>query len=630
MKSLGALRIVFIYFLFSILWIFFSDKILELLVIDMHTLSIIQTYKGIFFVCITSLFLFLLIKQHDVTIYNSQKEQQEIKQRLENVIHGSNLGYWDWEYKTGAHIVNDKWLEDLGLQRDDIQNNLADWEDRIHPEDRIIGITAVENTIKDSIPYTIEFRMKHKNGHWVWIEGSGAVVQWDSEGNPLRLSGTHRNITDRKQDEAKISFLAHNDTLTELPNRTYLRKKIEHLTNINNPFAFLFLDLDGFKKINDLYGHSEGDIVIQKVAKRLKNIIQNNDFISRVGGDEFVILHENIDTTTEFCESILELLRKPFMIKGDKLHLDGSIGITYYPQSGKNFEELFKYADIAMYAAKNSFKTNYQMYEKVMSEAILKSTKLDKEIEYALQNDEFVVYFQPQIDLLNNNIIGAEALVRWEKPNGDLIFPDIFIPRAEENRSIVSLGLIVFQKSLRNYKKWEKNNLFNGRIAINISAIQLEEEDFISSIEQICEEEGVSPSHIELEITESYIMSNPEKSIHLLNNLQKLGFSISIDDFGTGYSSLSYIKKLPVNKLKIDRSFVKDLPHDNEDKAISRVIISLAKNLDLEVLAEGVETREQKEFLQENWCDSAQGYLFSKPIDEESFYKYLEKKSSLA
>lgn len=251
---------------------------------------------------------------------------------------------------------------------------------------------------------------------------------------------------------------------------------------------------------------------------------------------------------------------------------------------------------------------------------------MDNDLQKAIENDEFVVYFQPQITLVTQKIIGVEALVRWKHPNIGLVFPDKFIKIAEENRAIIEIGIIVFKKSLEQLIRWKKAKLFDGRIAINISAIQLEEENFVAIVEHICKDMLVTPFEIELEITESYIMKNPKKSIKTLQNLADLGFHISIDDFGTGYSSLSYLKQLPVHKLKIDRSFVKDLPEDKEDQAISKTIIALAKNLELEVLAEGVETIEQHKFLEENLCDSAQGYLFSKPIDSESFYMYLQSK----
>lgn len=629
MKDHGSLRIALIYFIFSLLWIVFSDRILEVFVTNVTTLSLLQTYKGLFFIFLTSTLLFFLIRHHSKQIYEIEDKQEQTSHRLKYVIQGANLGYWDWEYQTGKHFVNDKWLEFIGLKRHEIENMFQDWSQRIHPDDLPMVQQAVKQTILDSKPFIIEFRMKHKDGHWVWIEGSGAVVQRDQSGNPTRISGTHKNITYRKKAEKEISFLALNDTLTKLPNRAFLGDKIEAYLQEETKFSFLFLDLDNFKNINDLYGHSEGDRVIKEVARRLENAMGKDDFISRVGGDEFVILHKGDNKVKKVCQHILDSLKQPFIVQGKESNIGGSIGVSYFPDSGKTFEELFKNADTAMYAAKNSLRDSYKVYTKEMTDSIVASTKMDSELQSAIKNDEFVIFFQPQIDLCNNKIIGAEALVRWQKPGIGLIFPDAFIKKAESTRAIVDIGKIVLKKSLINYKKWHDTLFFKGSIAINISLVQFEEEDFIDSLLNICQEVGVAPKSIDLEITESHIMKNPEESIKMLQKLKDLNFGISIDDFGTGYSSLSYIKKLPIHKLKIDRSFIKDLPCDSEDKAISRAIISLAKNIDIKVLAEGVETHEQQKFLAENFCDSVQGYLYSKPIDEDSFYAYLKTNSSM-
>lgn len=629
-KYVTELKIVIIYFIFSFLWILFSDSILAFLIRDLDTLSTWQTYKGLLFITTTSLLLLVLINHHTSKLYKIQNELFSIKQRLEHVIKGANLGYWDLNYQNGEAFYNDNWLLFLGLAREDIQGHIADWESRLHPDDIAMVKQAVEQTLIDLKPFVIEFRMKHKDGHWVWIESSGAVVELDKEGKPLRLSGTHKNIDRRKKAEEKNYSLAFNDSLTNLPNRQYLKSRLDVLTQLQGrEFAFLFLDLDLFKNINDLYGHSEGDKIINEVAKRFKQSTISPDLIARVGGDEFVILKFNTHNIQEECQTLINSLNEPFEIKGIKNYIGVSIGVSSFPKDGMSFEELFKNADIAMYEAKNSGKNTYKMYTSSMTEDIIKSNQLDKDIRKAIDNNEFVVHFQPQIDLMTNKIIGAEALVRWQKPGVGLIYPDQFIQKSEENRCIIDIGIIVFKKSLAEFKRWQEDGLFDGKIAINISAIQIEEKDFAKVIENLCEEANVAPSNIELEITESYIMTNPTRSIRKLQKLKDLGFKISLDDFGTGYSSLSYLKQLPLHKIKIDRSFIKDLPHNKEDMAISKAIIALGQNLELEILAEGVETLEQKIFLEANQCHSSQGYLFSKPLDKESFYTYLESKRDL-
>jgi len=628
---IGALRIVLVYFVFSLCWILFSDALLEYFVQDVARLTTIQTYKGIFFIFVTSLLLFLLIKSNIFAIYKVQKKLQENEQRLKFVIQGANLGYWDWDYVNNKHVVNDKWLEFLGLSRMDIQDKVSDWSELIHPEDKMVTQRAIQKAIFDFLPYVIEFRMKHKDGHWVWIEGSGAVVEKDEITNkPLRLAGTHKNISFRKKANEKITFLALNDALTKLPNRIFLKTKLEEFLEeaIKNKMslAFLFLDLDYFKNINDVYGHSVGDKVIQDVALRFKNVLNDSDFIARVGGDEFVILTSDSLHVEELCKDLAHSIEKPFDVGNEKISLGVSVGIALFPHDGDNFEALFKNADTAMYAAKNSGKNRYKFYTQDMSDVIFKSTKMDNEMERAIENDEFTLHYQPQIDLKTGAIVGVEALVRWLDPIKGLIPPNDFIPRAEANRLMIPMGEIIFKKALVQMKEWSASGLFDGKMAINISGVQIEEEDFVTLFESILQEVGVDARKIELEVTESAIMKDAKSSQVTLLKLRNLGFSVSIDDFGTGYSSLSYLKQLPINKLKIDRAFIKDLPYDNDDIAISKVIIALAKNLELQVLAEGVETEEQRIFLLENGCDTAQGYLFAKPMNADSFAQFAKKK----
>ena len=627
---LSTLRIVLIYFVFSMLWILFSDMLLEYLVQDASKLTTIQTYKGLFFIFVTSLLLFLLIKSNIMAIYKIEQKLRENEQRLQLVIRGANLGYWDWNYVTNEHIVNKQWLDFLGLDIKDMKNNVNDWVDLIHPDDRIITQNAIAKTLKNFQPYVIEFRMRHHDGHWVWIEGSGGVVQKDEiTQKPIRLAGTHKDISDRKQAEEEIAFLALNDPLTKLPNRIFLKTKFEQFlqeaSQNKSSLAFLFLDLDYFKNINDVYGHSIGDKVIQDVALRFKNSILESDFIARVGGDEFVILMKDCLHVEALCKTLAHSIEKPFEVGAEKLSLGVSIGIALFPQDGENFETLFKNADTAMYAAKNSGKNRYKFYTQDMSDVIFKSTKMDNEMKRALENNEFILHYQPQINLKTGQVIGVEALVRWIDPIKGLIPPNDFIPRAEDNRLIIPMGEMIFKKALLQLKNWKESGLFHGIMAVNISGIQIEEENFISTFESILEEVGITAPEIELEITESSLMKNAKQSVVTLHKLKNLGFSLSVDDFGTGYSSLSYLKQLPIDKLKIDRSFIQDLPYDKDDVAISKIIIALAQTLELEVLAEGIETVEQKEFLLTNGCDTAQGYLFAKPMDADSFITFLQQ-----
>lgn len=629
MINFMALRIVSVYFIFSLMWILFSDALLAYMVVDIELLNTLQSYKGAFFVAITSIMLFLLIHSHLLKTSRIEKKLEENEQRLKYVIQGANLGYWDWDYQNNHHIVNDTWLDFLGLKREDIKNDVTDWSGLIHPADKIVVQQAIEQTLIDFKPYVVEFRMRHANGNWVWIEGSGAVVQKNEQtGEILRLAGTHRDITQRKTAEEEIVFLAMHDALTKLPNRILLKRKLDLLVSqVTKPTqcAFVFLDLDAFKNINDLYGHSVGDKIIQDVASRLLQKLNIEDTIARVGGDEFVIITQKTDTVEAMCQEILEVLNEPFALGDENIAIGASIGIALYPQNGSTFEELFKNADIAMYAAKNSGKNRYKFYQHTMSEQLYETATLDNAIKKAIENDEFILHYQPQINLQTGAVTGLEVLVRWENPIKGMIFPNEFIHRAEENGLMVPLGTLILKKALIQRKKWQETGAFTGVMAINISGAQIEEDGFVALLESLLEEVGVDAHHIELEITESVLMRHAEQSIETLQKLKNLGFCISIDDFGTGYSSLSNLKKLPIDKLKIDRSFIMDLPDDHEDRAISKIIIDLAKTLELEVIAEGVETEAQHQFLLENGCDSAQGYLFTKPVCSEKFIKFCKK-----
>ncbi len=461
--------------------------------------------------------------------------------------------------------------------------------------------------------------MRHKDGHWVWIEGSGAVVERDEKtGAPLRLAGTHRDISDRKNAQKEMLFLALNDPLTKLPNRAYLRQELEKRLMEESSLCFLFLDLDHFKTINDVYGHTTGDKVIQVVAERLKSLLQPCDFMARVGGDEFVILSNEPLHVEIVCQKLIEGLDAPINVSEELFKLSVSIGIACFPEHGKSFEALFKNADTAMYEAKNNPYKHYLFYTASMTEQLLHTSKFDNDLKHAIEMDEFVLYYQPQINLHGNEVIGIEALVRWQHPVQGLLPPCKFIKRAEETRLIIPLGLLIFKKALIQMQQWQKEDFSYGIMAINISSVQIEEDDFMDRIEAIRKEIKISAMHIELEVTESSFMNNPKQFSQTLQKLENLGYKISIDDFGTGYSSLSYLKQLPLHKLKIDRSFIHDLPRDRDDQAIAKAIIALGKTLELEVLAEGVETEAQKAFLIENGCDSMQGFLFAKPMSAEA------------
>lgn len=426
----------------------------------------------------------------------------------------------------------------------------------------------------------------------------------------------------------KLEHLANNDNLTGLANRYAYNVKMQELIttkNVNN-IHMLFLDLDNFKAINDTLGHSVGDLLLQNVAKRLQNRISGFELFARFGGDEFVFLFKNISKTSileKVAQRIHKVFEEEFMLNSYDVHTTVSIGISSYPDSTKDAEGLLRNADVAMYCAKQMGKARYAIYDAQMSTRTKSELRLEGELHKAIVNDELFLLYQPQISIRNGKIVGVEALLRWNNKKSGLISPLEFIPIAENNGLIIPIGEWVIDQACEQLALWKDTPMQKLTVAINISAKQLLHQTLHSYIRKAITKYGINSSLLELEITESVVMENINETIEVLMDLKTLGVSIAIDDFGTGYSSLSYLKKLPIDKLKIDREFIKDIPEDKDDVAITNAIISLAKALDLKIVAEGPERGEHIEFLKEVKCDIAQGYYYSKPISSKGIEGFL-------
>ena len=417
----------------------------------------------------------------------------------------------------------------------------------------------------------------------------------------------------------KLKFLTNNDALTQLANRNAYKSKIDTLLEdktINNLYL-LFMGLDNFKTINDSLGHTTGDLLLQAVAQRIKSKIDGFEILSRFGGDEFVVLFSNVKekkTMEDIASRIHKIFNEAFLLDGYEVYTTLSIGVSSYPEDASDTESLVKNADIAMYAAKHTGKGQSSFYNTFMYQESKLKFSLDFELHKALENNEFYLLFQPQISLKDEKIIGVEALLRWNNQLLGLVSPVDFIPIAENNGLIVPIGEWVIDTSCKQVKEWENTLMQDITISINISVKQLLHQDLYTYIKKAVLENDIDAKLLELEITESVIMENVDEVIGTLVKLKKLGLSIAIDDFGTGYSSLSYLKKLPIDKLKVDRAFIKDIPSDTDDMAITQAIITLAKSLNLKIVAEGPETAEQINFLKGTCCDIAQGYFYSEPI----------------
>ncbi len=471
---------------------------------------------------------------------------------------------------------------------------------------------------------------------------------YDKDGKIIGTVGAGRDITELKKIQTylkksmstlnkqreQLEYQANYDALTNLPNRILFMDRLQQAMSSADRYdkkvALLFIDIDHFKEINDSLGHHIGDKLLVDFSNRIKNKIRKSDTISRLGGDEFCIILNNIkdiDFITNFIIESMKVINDPFIVNGRKLHVGMSVGVSIYPNDGLSANTILKNADAAMYRAKESGRGTYFFYDEAMTQRAMERVFLETELRKAVVEDEFVVYFQSQIDAKKNRLVGMEALVRWNHPTMGLLLPDKFIPIAEVTGLIVDIDRIVIKKALLQFKEWNNSGLNPGKLAVNLAIKQIESDDFIEFIENLLNKEHYNYKDIEFEVTESQIMNNPEKSIKTLQKLSDKGISLAIDDFGTGYSSLAYLKRLPIKKLKIDKSFVDNLPDDPEDIAISKTVINLCKSLGLKVIAEGVETEAQKEFLVNNGCKFIQGYLYSKPLSVDDMTKYLQKNS---
>ncbi len=428
----------------------------------------------------------------------------------------------------------------------------------------------------------------------------------------------HKSAVEKKAEQLeKKAFI---DTLTQLPNRSLFFDRLEHSISLSkrnsNKLAIVFLDLDRFKYINDTLGHAVGDQLLQDVAKRLSDCARKSDTVARLGGDEFTLILPDITTFRDAAivsQKILDSLTRPFCLSNAEYTIGASLGISLYPLNGDSSEELVKNADIAMYHAKQNGKNNYQFYTDEMNDKVVKRLAFENKLYKAVEQHEFVLYYQPQTDKYFKQITGFEALIRWNLPDEGLITPDEFIPIAEETGSIIQIGSWVMKEACSQSKEWEKAGIGKSRIAINVSAKQFRQKGLVDLISSTLNETGLHPDCLELEITESCILENASIAIDMLHEINKMGIHLSIDDFGVGYSSLNMLKQLPINRLKIDRSFVSDVTTNNDDAIIVKSIISLAHNLGMKVIAEGVETKDQLEFLRSYDCDEVQGYLVGKP-----------------
>ena len=695
------------------------------------------------------LFIYYLYKQYKIR----KQVQQQIKdneERLKLTLWGSGDELWDWDIPNEAIIRVNQWLiADFPQDAQRSPFNLN--KSNIHPSDLSRVQVAMHRHLEQQSDYfEVTYRMKTRQGKWIWVLDRGKIVEFNEHKLPIRMTGTLKNIshlkqaeeqlklfkrsietisdgvfiadsnfrlisvnpaychitgeskeqaigsyvtfkkysdsfeselkytlkqkgnwsgeiesvrlndndyfvdmlidaiygedrkishyvgvfsdiTTRKSTEKELLKLANSDTLTELPNRTFFQASHQDLVRKDITHALLCMDMDNFKKINDSLGHETGDRLIKIIATRLQTATSKAATCYRLGGDEFSVLIENTDIhqITHLAQKILDEMKRSFAINNQEFVLSGSMGIACYPQDGLSPQELLRNADTAMYHAKNEGGNQYQFFSHEMNQNAVRQLQIENLIRHGLKEDLFTLYYQPKVDIASGHLVSMEALVRFEHPQKGIVSPGQFIPLAEETGQIIEIGDRILHKACEQTQKWVEQGLFNGRVAVNISARQFELQDLDKRIADVLAHTGLAAKHLECEITESALMQQPQQALELMNRMRNMGIHLALDDFGTGYSSLAYLKQFPLNTLKIDKAFIDGIVSSHTDRQMTAAIISIAHNLGLEVVAEGVEDEDQLAILRRFKCETLQGYLFSRPLSTDKFSQLLTDHSKL-
>ncbi len=544
----------------------------------------------------------------------------------------AKLGNWEHDIPQNRLIWSDQLFEILGFDVGEIEPSHEAFLSKVHADDRDRVDAWMSKHSERGERASIDHRIVLSNGEIRSVRQQMEFTR-NSDSALVQLQAVVQDFTERRKAEEKIHQLAYYDSLTNLPNRALFQDHLDSSLKIakrnKQQFALLFLDLDNFKRVNDTLGHAVGDLLLSEVADRLRNNLRGksddssgrqeafDSMVARMGGDEFIVLLSSINEVGDaiiVANRILTVLSKPYRIANNDVFTSPSIGISMFPDDGASAEDLLRNADMAMYSAKHAGKNLYKVHSEAMDAAAQKRYKIDVSLRAALDDSEFSVHYQPQVDLKTGRVFAVEALIRWDSKELGSVSPADFIPVAEDNGLIVPMGEWVLRTACEQARRWIRESFPITKVAVNISVLQFVRPDFPSMIENILKETKLPPEHLELEITESLLANDTFGAVNTLRKLKKIGVELSIDDFGTGYSSLSQLKNFPIDRLKIDQSFIGNVTNSKEDAAITNAVIAMSDSMKIRVLAEGVETQEQLEYLSSNGCDEVQGYLISKPL----------------
>jgi diguanylate cyclase (GGDEF)-like protein/PAS domain S-box-containing protein len=588
---------------------------------------------------LTSLADYAAVALENAGLYEQAREEIKLRRDVEDALReseeryalavkGANDGIWDWDLRTSQIHYSSRWKAMLGFQEDEVGSTIGEWFNRVHVEDaerlqldiaaHLKGVTA---------QFENEHRILHKDSAYRWVLTRGIAVR-GQDGSAMRMAGSMTDVTDRKYAEAKLLHNAFYDPLTNLPNRALFMERLRFAVerakrHADYLFAVLFLDLDRFKNINDSMGHMAGDQLLVSIARRIEEGRRSTDMVARLGGDEFVVLLDEINDKEDaihIANWLQEELRQIFHLDGREVEMTASIGIVLSTNGYERSEDVLRDADIAMYTAKANGKDRYEIFDPTMRTRVLERIELEADLRHALANEELTVYYQPIISLANGHLVGFEALARWLHPKLGLLQPSEFIPLAEETGLIISLDRWVMREACRQMHAWHTKipSIVELTISVNLSGKQIVQPDLIATVQAILEETQLNPKKLKIEMTENVIMDNSELTVSIFKKLQSLGVQVQIDDFGVGYSSLNYLSQFPINALKIDQTFVRNMNSNNNQSEIVQAIVTLTHRLGVGVIAEGMETMNQMTRLKDLGCEFGQGYLVSVPLANEA------------